>query len=125
MATHAQSIIQGLLLAFERKDIDAAMAYFADGAVVYDPHYPTPEMRGKDAIRQNFTGGFSMIQQPGFTIRSAWVNDDSGAVEVDTHHTFPNGAEARFPQVFVFETADGLLTRLQAYTPYPPPPTQQ
>src|SRR5215211_7711217 len=101
--------------------MEAIMACFADDAVVYDPHYPTPEMRGKDAIRQNFTWGFSMIQQPGFTIRNAWVGDTSGAVEVDTHHTFPNGAEVRFPQVFVLETEGGLLTRLQAYAPYPPP----
>ena len=26
-----------------------------------------------------------------------------------------------FPQVFVAESRDGLITRLQAYVPYPPP----
>ena len=121
MSVMNEELIAGLLRAFERKDLDAVLGYFAEDALVYDPHYPTPTMQGKEAIRQGFGWGLDMIQQPGFAIRNAWTKDTSGVVEVDTHHVFPNGSEARFPQVFVFETRDGQVTRLQAYEPYPPP----
>jgi hypothetical protein len=41
---------------------------------------------------------------------------------VDTHHTLADGTKLAFPQVFVGEIdSDGLLRRLQAYLPYPPP----
>jgi hypothetical protein len=39
---------------------------------------------------------------------------------VDTHHIFQDDNEVHFPQVFVFETQNGLLSRFQAYVPYPP-----
>jgi hypothetical protein len=45
---------------------------------------------------------------------------DSVTVEVDTHHTIKGKREVRFPQVFVAESRDGLVTRLQAFEPYGP-----
>jgi DNA-binding SARP family transcriptional activator/ketosteroid isomerase-like protein len=102
-------------------DLEAALACFADDALLFDPHYPTPEMRGKAAIRGGFEFIFGIVKQPGFTIRHFWTGDQDGALEVDTHHVLADGTEVRFPQVFVFEIGDGLIRRLQAYVPYPPP----
>jgi hypothetical protein len=78
-------------------------------------------MQGKAAIREGLTWGLGMIVQPGFRVRHAWLQERNGAVEVDTHHIFPNNVALQFPQVFVFETNDTQITRLQAYEPYPPP----
>ncbi len=78
-------------------------------------------MRGKAAIRAGFEFIFGIVKQPGFTIRGFWMGDHDDALEVDTHHVLADGTEARFPQVIVFEIGDGLIRRLQAYVPYPPP----
>ncbi len=121
MSTDNQALVERLLKAFEAKDLDAALACFADDALLFDPHYPTPEMHGKAAIRGGFEFIFGIVKQPGFTIRHLWSGDQDGDFEVDTHHVLGDGTEVRFPQVFVFEMGDGLIRRLQAYVPYPPP----
>jgi ketosteroid isomerase-like protein len=121
MSTHIRSLIERGLQAFEQKDIQALSAIFSDDAMFYDPHYPTPEMRGRAAIQQGFEFAFGTLDQPGFTIRNFWSNEHSGVVEVDTHHVLKDGEELRFPQAFVVETRDGLITRFQVYVPYPPP----
>jgi ketosteroid isomerase-like protein len=121
MSTHIRTLIERGLQAFEQKDAQALTAIFSDDAVFYDPHYPTPEMRGQAAIRQGFEFAFGTLKQPGFTIRNFWGNEHSGVVEVDTHHVLQDGVELRFPQTFVVEERDGLVTRFQAYLPYPPP----
>jgi ketosteroid isomerase-like protein len=116
-----KATIECIFAAFMAKDIEAVLALFADDAVMIDPHYPVREMRGKAAIRQGLEWAFSNIERPGFTLRQVWADGDAGAVEVDTHHLFRGGMALRFPQVFVFDTRDGLIGRLQAYTPHGPP----
>ncbi len=106
---------------FHAKDLAAALACFAEDAVLFDPHYPVPEMRGKAAIRRGLAWGLGNMEQPGFAIRQLWIDGESAVVEVDTHHIFRGGLALDFPQVFVIETRDGLITRLQAYVPYGPP----
>lgn len=114
--------IEQLFAAFEAKNLGAVMAQFAEDAVVFDPHYPSPLMAGKAAIRSGFEWAFGTLQQPGFTIRHFWAGENNAAVEVDTHHVMPGSLELKFPQAFVLEWHDGLIVRLQAYAPYPPPP---
>ena len=116
-----REFIEQMFEAFASKDIEAVMAFFADDAVVFDPHYPITEMKGTAAIRQGFEWAFRNLLKPGFTIRHLWLTDDGGAVEVDTHHIFKGGMEVKFTQLFVIETRDRLLTRLQSYVPYRPP----
>ena len=120
MSDPQHKTIDVLIEAFTNKDLEAALALFADDALVYDPHYPVPTMRGKDAIRQGFAWGLGNMEQPGFTVRHLWSDGTSGALEVDTHHVFKGGMALTFDQVFIFETRDGLIIRLQSYVPYPP-----
>lgn len=115
-----RKMIDDLLQAFINKDLEGSLAFFADDALVYDPHYPVPSMKGKDAIRQGFAWGLGNMEKPGFSVRHLWSDDVSGALEVDTHHIFKGGMNVQFNQVFVYETRDGLVTRLQAYVPYSP-----
>jgi ketosteroid isomerase-like protein len=121
MSAENRALAERLLSAFEAKDLEAALACFADDALLFDPHYATPEMRGKAAIQRGFEFILGIVKQPGFSVRHFWTGDDDGALEVDTHHVLADGSEARFPQVFVFEVGDGLIRRLQVYAPYPPP----
>lgn len=121
MTTSTHTLAQSLLNAFMAKDKARVLAAFTDDGVLIDPHYPQPVMQGKDAIGAGLDFGFGFIQQPGFAVRKTWADETSCVVEVDTHHTFINGTEAQFPQIFVFEFAGGLISRLQSYVPYPPP----
>lgn len=112
--------VENVFALFESKDMEGFMALFADDAVVRDPHYPNPEMKGKAAIRRGLEWAMGNMEQPGFTIRNLWIDGDKAAVEVDTHHVFKGGMKLETDQVFVIETQDGLVTRLQAYLPYRP-----
>ncbi len=105
------------------KDLDAVLSFFAEDSVLIDPHYPSPRMVGKAAIGDGLTWAFSNMEQMGFTIVHYFAGEDgkSAVVEVDTAHVLRGGMKLNFPQVFVIETRDGLITRLQAYEPYGPP----
>lgn len=115
-----REILEGMLQAFMAKDLAAVTGYIADDAVFYDPHYPQPRMVGKAAILQGVTWAMSSLEKPGFRIRQIWLDGNSGAAQLDTHHVIKGKMETKFDQVFVFETRDGKLTRLQVYAPYAP-----
>ena len=114
--------IEGMFAAVMAKDMERVLAFFADDAVLFDPHYPTPKMVGKVAIREGLTWGFGSLEKFGFTIEKFLLNEDgnSGAVEVATAHVLKGGMKLNFPQAFFFDVKDGKLTRLQAYEPYGP-----
>lgn len=120
MADITREYVERVFGAFQAKNLAAVMACFAEDAVLFDPHYPVPEMKGATAIRQGIEWGLGSMEQPGFTIRQVWIAGETAAVEVDTHHIFKGGMALKFPQVFVIESQAGLITRLQAYVPYPP-----
>ena len=121
MTTPPRALAQALLDAFMAKDKARILAAFAADGLLIDPHYPQPAMQGQDAIAAGLDFALGFIQQPGFMVRKAWQDDASCVLEVDTSHTFVNGQQAQFPQVFVFDFDGELIRRFQAYAPYPPP----
>ncbi len=114
------TMIDALMNAFMAKDLEQVLSFFAEDGLMYDPHYPVPAMKGKDAIRRGLQWGLGNMEKPGFQIRNCWIDGDQAVLEVDTHHVFKGGMRLDFPQVFVIEARDGLVTRLQSYVPYPP-----
>ena len=120
-------LIDRLFRAYEARDKEAALACYADDVVLVDPHYPGARMEGKAALADSVDWAFENARSLGFSVRHAFeeVGDDDGVeravVEVDSHHVWADGAEARFPQLFVFEARDGLVTEVRAYQMYPPP----
>jgi ketosteroid isomerase-like protein len=128
MTSPALTAVVEALRHFESRDTEGVVERFAPDGTFIDPHYPPPlgpAITGRDAIRDALGFVFSLVTQPGFTVRHAFSSTDDphvASVEVDTHHTFADGTQSNFPQVFVGEIgADGLLRRLQSYPPYPPP----
>lgn len=117
----SREMMQEVLTKFEAKDVEGVVALFAPDGALIDPHYPQPMMQGHEAIRDGLEDAFMRLEQPGFTIRSAWLDQESGVMEVATHHRLMGGIELDFPQVFVVEVQDGLIKRMQSYVPYPPP----
>jgi len=128
VSTSAVRRLQEVLDRFEAKDIDGVIDLFAADGVLVDPHYPPPigpAMAGHNTIRDGLTWGLGMLEQPGVSVRHRLSDPGDGrvaAVEVDTNHRLVGGATIAFPQLFVAEVGDdGLLRRMQSYTPYPPP----
>jgi len=108
--------------AIEARDLDALIGLLADDAVVIDPHFPSLRMQGKAAITEGFRGAITGMRSFGYTIVNYCESENGqcAAVETATHHVLKQGAKLNFPQVFVFETANGHITRMQAYEPYGP-----
>jgi len=112
---------------FEAKDVDGVVGLFAADGVFADPHYPPPigpTMVGHQAIREGLSWGLGIVEQPHFAVRHELTGATGAvaAVEVDTNHQLVGGGAMVFTQVFVAEVdGGGLLSRMQGYTPYPPP----
>jgi ketosteroid isomerase-like protein len=122
MKSRLRELVEHTFSIVEAKDLDGVLALCADDAVFQDPHYPVPRMVGKPAIRQGLSWGFSSMEKMGFPIVN-YFEDATGqkaVVEVATAHVLSTGMKLNFPQVFVIETRDDLITRLQAYEPYGP-----
>ena len=115
-------LVEQLFRAVEAKDRAGVLALVAPDAVLVDPHYPRPTMRGHAEIGAGLDWGFGGMEQMRFPITHYLESADGtgAAVEVATHHTLPGGRDLRFPQAFFFEVRDGLVTRMQAYEPYGP-----
>ena len=121
-STSLHDLVTHTFATVEAKDLEAMMGVFADDAVVIDPHFPTPRMQGKAAIREGFREAMSGMWSFGYTIVNYCESENRqcAAVETATHHVLKQGMKRNFPQVFIFEVADGHITRLQAYEPYGP-----
>ncbi len=122
MDTPLHDLVTRTFAAVEAKDLDAMVGVFAEDALVIDPHYPTPRMRGKPAITEGFRWGIAGMRSFGFTIEHYFESGDGqrAAVETASHHVLKQGMKLDFPQVFIFEATDGRITRMQAYEPYGP-----
>jgi ketosteroid isomerase-like protein len=115
------ALFPGFLDSVMAKDIHAAVGVFADDAVLIDPHYPEPRMAGRAAIERGLRWGLSSLEKPGFTIRNRARQGAIEFFECDTKHKLSLGPTIEFDQVFVVETREGKIARLQAYEPYPAP----
>ena len=115
------TVFQALIDAFIAKDIDAVLPMFADDAVLIDPHYPQPRMKGRAEIERGLRWGLSSLEKPGFKVRNRAVEGGLEFYEVDTKHKIRHGPTIAFDQVFVVEMRNGKIARLQAYEPYPAP----
>ena len=122
MDTSLHDLITRTFATVETKDLDAIMSVFAEDAVVIDPHFVKPRMQGKVAITESFQGAITGMRSFGYTIVNYFESENGqrAAVETATHHGVKQGMKLNFPQVFIFEAADGRITRMQAYEPYGP-----
>lgn len=121
-ATSARAVLERALAAVEAKNLPAALALFAEDAVLEDPHYPNPRMQGKATVAEGLRWAFGTLDRMGFAVVAALESEDgqSVAVEVATSHTMKGGAKLEFPQAFFVDTKDGQITRLRAYSPHGP-----
>ncbi|WP_394554536.1 nuclear transport factor 2 family protein [Agromyces sp. MMS24-JH15] len=122
-ATGIQQLVQSAFDGIQAFDVDAATAGMARDVVVFDPHYPEPEMQGLASVRAGLAWAFEGMASMRFDIDRWFFGEDgrSAVVEVSTHHVMKSGKRRLdFPQVFVIDTDGEQITRLRAYEPYGP-----
>lgn len=122
MSTALRSTIEHLFQALEAKDLEAALGYMADDAILIDPHYPVARMVGKVAIADGLRWAFKSLRSLSFPVVGYCeaVNGHQATVEVDAVHVAQVGVTLRVPQVFAIETRDGMVIRVRAYTSHGP-----
>ncbi len=122
METPVEAVVLRMFRALEQRDKAAVVAAFARDAELFDPHYPKPEMRGRDEIEAGIDWGLSVMAQFGFRVVRTLPSADglSAAFEVDTNHVLKAGQKLSFPQMFVVDIRDGQVIRMRAYEPYGP-----
>jgi len=122
MSETLRQLVDRDLAAIEQRDADAALACFATDGELIDPHYPHARMRGHAQIRYGLDWVFSGMQSMSFRVDGFHLSEDGVAAVAETtsRHVQTGGRVLEFRQVFVVDTADGLITRMESFLPYGP-----
>jgi ketosteroid isomerase-like protein len=70
-STSLHALVLHTFTTVEAKDLETMIRLFADEAVVFDPHFPTPQMQGKVAILHSDHAGARSIGQGAGSAASA------------------------------------------------------
>ena len=105
-------IVREFCAAWSDGDLDAIIAFFAEGAVYHN--IPLAPVTGPEQIRttiEGFSGGVDKIE-----FRVDAIAADGGTVLTERHDifTFPNGV-IDLPVMGTFEVADGKITAWRDY----------
>lgn len=122
MNTQLSELINKLFEAVEAKNINVILDCYDDDVDFIDPHYPKVHMKGKEDVIKGVTWGFKSVKKFKFSLINYFENKEGTAasVEYDTKIELSNGKKFNYPQVFIIETKDGKISRIQAYETYGP-----
>lgn len=117
-----RDLIESNLRAVEAKDLAAAVADFAEDAVVDDPHHPIRPARGRTQITEVLEWTFAQMKAMHFEIDGYFASPDGrgAAVEASCRFDTGMGKPIELRQVFVVESDGAKITRWTAYEPYRP-----
>lgn len=74
-----REVVEAFFDAFNRHDVDALMALYAEDAVNHQ--MPTAPLRGREAIRKSFEDGFAAIPDMGCRVINVISESEWGAAE--------------------------------------------
>jgi ketosteroid isomerase-like protein len=110
--------LQEVLDAFNRHDLDAIMAHFADDAVFESPRGSDPwgtRFAGKAAVREGLALRFSGIPDVHYSEDRHWVSGDRGCSEWLLTGTTTAGERIAVRGCDLWEFRDGLIVRKDSY----------
>jgi steroid delta-isomerase-like uncharacterized protein len=119
--THASAsaaTLQAIADAFNRHDLDAIMAFFADDAVFEAPRGPDPfgrRFEGKAAVREGLAARFAGIPDVHYGDDDHFVAGDRGASEWTLTGTITDGTRLEVRGCDLWTFRDGLVTRKDSY----------
>jgi ketosteroid isomerase-like protein len=114
-----REVLEGFLAAFNRHDLDAIMAYFADDCVFYMPRGATPRgdrFVGKEEVRAGLARRFEGIPDVHYGDDRHWVcSDGLGVSEWTLTGTSSGGpVEVRGVDLLEFDD-DGRIVRKDSF----------
>ena len=114
----ALHLIQDVTAAFDRHDLDAIMALFADDAVFESPRGSDPwghRFVGKDEIREAFASRFSGIPDVRYTGDEHFVDGDRGATEWTLSGTTTSGERIEVRGCDLWTFRDGKIVKKDSF----------
>jgi ketosteroid isomerase-like protein len=119
-SAHAVTVatMEEVMDAFNRHDLDAIMAFFAEDATLDMPRGPDPwgsRMVGKAAVREGLAARFAGIPDVHYSEDRHWVCGDRGASEWLLTGTTTAGQRIAVRGCDLWEFRDGLITRKDSY----------
>jgi ketosteroid isomerase-like protein len=116
--------LNDLFDAFNRHDIDAVMAYFADDAVfdaVGGPEVYGTRILGRAAIKAAFENVFATMPDAHWAHRDHLVQGDRAISEWTFSGTNPDGTRIEAEGADLFHLKDGRIVHKQAFRKQRPP----
>lgn len=110
--------LQDVLDAFNRHDLDAIMAHFAEDAVFESPRGADPwgtRFVGKAAVREGLAGRFGGIPDVHYGNDRHFVSRDRGVSEWLLTGTTTSGERIEVQGCDLWEFRDGLIVRKDSY----------
>ena len=117
-ANVTQAVLESLLAAFNRHDLDAIMEFFADDCVLYLPRGSTPRgasFTGKDAVRRGLATRFSGLPDVHYGDDRHWVCGDLGVSEWTITGTTHAGQRIEARGVDLLEWRGGKIVRKDSF----------
>lgn len=111
-------VLKGFLEAFNRHDLDAIMAYFADDCVFYMPRGSSPRgdrYVGKDEVRAGLSKRFDGIPDVHYGDDRHWVGENFGVSEWTLTGTTTAGKKIEVRGVDLLEFVEGKITRKDSF----------
>jgi ketosteroid isomerase-like protein len=122
MMTSTQAVtvetLERVLAAFNRHDLDAIMAFFAEDATFDSPRGPDPwggRFVGKAAVREGLAGRFAGLPDVRYSEDRHWVCGDRGASEWLLTGTTTAGERIAVRGCDLWEFRDSLIVRKDSY----------
>ena len=112
------SLLEAFLDAFNRHDLDAIMAFFAEDCVMEMPRGPSPGGRrlvGRDEVREGIRSRLEGIPDVHYGDDRHWVCGDRGVSEWTLRGTQRNGERIEVRGCDLLELADGKITRKDSF----------
>lgn len=110
--------LQDIADAFNRHDLDAIMAFFAEDAVFESPRGPDPwgtRFEGKAAVRAGLAARFTGIPDVHYGDDAHFVAGDRGASEWTLTGTTTDGERLEVRGCDLWTFRDGLVTRKDSF----------
>jgi ketosteroid isomerase-like protein len=111
-------MLRSICAAFDRHDLDAIMAHFADDAVFESPRGPErwgQRFVGVDQIREAFAGRFSGIPDVRYGDDDHFVDGDRGASEWTLSGTMVDGQRIEFRGCDLWTMRDGQIVKKDSF----------
>lgn len=114
----AMDMLRSICAAFDRHDLDAIMAHFADDAVFESPRGPErwgQRFVGVDQIREAFAGRFSGIPDVRYGDDDHFVDGDRGASEWTLSGTMVDGQRIEVRGCDLWTMRDGKIVKKDSF----------